>query len=636
MLLTDINTLTLAVVFIVVSVVVSIDVVGLTLSKADKFSSETTGGLIAWGIYNGAWHAVLLAAYIGVIHITIDLLFFQGLLDQLKTILLDIAKLLPRLKLDDAIKEFFEIVYVHLNVIIGVLAILIVWDIYSRKIVSQPASSEADEELPMLATLVFSVIELICHLFSHTRKFTADGISRFLHRNFQAALVAVDMLALAIILKSLGLIVRSPDIPPEKPVGDPWVIIGMVFVLVALFAYFSALYGGKKFKLLNAEKQDIAEQISIHELEMYFLKIGLRFLEPFFIFYFVMGLLTYLVYGEFDHSIGLLFGSALMVLALRYKHGYRKIVESCWENDAASTKNDGTPVKREDAPGDAGRELTPKFGIVLNISVVLLKASLVVIFGLVVALFLIALIWASGYLHPTTNKITSLDALVLFATAIGVTILLPIVEIVSFVKHVIDNYKWKKDLDAFLGKVAVAFKRAFRDIVSSTSPTSPPESTSDMVSKPKNIEIKKSSASQRLFSLFCANASPTLLAGFALLIAISVPAFNGMLECAEMRRVEACMGGCFQWQNCPLFLHYSFGNLKHALTNPQFHGLQLSGVLLISGFILLVANQMEKAGKKIGNTTRASASFNAFFGLILLLLSWAADWALSEFSPVTG
>lgn len=118
-----------------------------------------------------------------------------------------------------------ESLTIHAPVVLGILALCILWTTYSDKIVSVPSTGTLAGLSP-LPRLIFNGLDLLFRLVPRA-KLSEATLARLVYWQAQAALVAIDMLALATLLKSMQLL-------------DQWnvslVVCGIVFVCVGAMA----------------------------------------------------------------------------------------------------------------------------------------------------------------------------------------------------------------------------------------------------------------------------------------------------------------------------------------------------------------------------------------------------------------
>ena len=301
------------VLFVVIGIIVSMDVAGLTISKTEQFV-EKPKSIWLWCVSNALWHTGLLALYLlvinGIIKISPEYLRF---VDNALQFLWQQLQFLPN-GLLQAIQYNINGIKLHLNVVLGVVALAVVWQIYSKKIIETPSEGEVSD-LRGLARFSFNLIDLVARSLGLQRA-KPKRLREFLHNQAQAALVAVDMLALAILLKSTNAI---------QGVSEGCLVVVIVFIVVLFITHMVATSAIKQFsqmKLFGPESQR-------HRVRaMYWLRITLRLGEPFLIFYFVLQLVSLLLLGEQSQGVSLFFGAGVLVWALIDKYSLATIAES--------------------------------------------------------------------------------------------------------------------------------------------------------------------------------------------------------------------------------------------------------------------------------------------------------------------
>jgi hypothetical protein len=339
--------------FALVGIIVSMDVAGLTISKTEQFAVGSQS-LDWWSLSNACWHSGLLAVYLlvinGVLRISPEYLAY---IEALAAKLWQIADFLPQTLLatlritNDAIRQ-------HLTLMLGVLALVIVWKTYSAKIISEPSEGEV-ADLPPLARAAFNVLEFFVRAIGFRRVGEAR-LTQFLHNQAQAALVAVDMLALAILLKSTGAI---------RGFNEGVIVVLVVFVIVLLMTRLTAKYALQKFNSLRSEGG--ALRLS-RVRALHWLRITLRLGEPFLIFYFVLQLVALLLLEEQVHGVSLFFGAGLLVWALVDKYSLAEIVRRTLSNARPSSVEQ--PVRpMSSVLADMGRLLGMVFLVILLIPI---------------------------------------------------------------------------------------------------------------------------------------------------------------------------------------------------------------------------------------------------------------------------
>ncbi len=341
------------IVFLAIGAIVSLDVAGLTLSKIGTFAEEGRS-IPLWALTNAVWHAGLLFVYILVIAgiFKFSFAFFAGF----EAFLLLIIEQVDFLKVDlrDYVQSLFALIREHARLILGMISLYIVWWTYSEKIVGVPTLGRS-EELSTFPRTIYDLLE-IC-----VRFLPVPGRKRFNPRIFlrwqaQAALVAVDMLALAALMKAMGYLETT-----GRQVG----LVVLVFALVFAITLAIGFWGRRKYfelqtSLKRARKAAAAQpgaapspaedaenaRDEARQRLWDWLIISLRLLEPWMIFYFALELMSFLIIGERVHSLGFLLGSTLLLLGLIKKHSLLTIVQRCFAQDEIEAGlGEGEPLR---------------------------------------------------------------------------------------------------------------------------------------------------------------------------------------------------------------------------------------------------------------------------------------------------
>lgn len=347
--------------FILVGLVVSMDVSGLTLSRAE----DLRDGQISvnwWGIYHSFWHAALLATYLTVIHAGIQIS------PEIKKFLLNLVEALRiNLRLEEeyarCLALLIDAVHRHLKLLLGLVALIIVWRTYSAKIADDPSEAKT-ARLPPLAQLVFNIVELVRRFFS-TRQTDPRRLQAWLITQAQAALVAVDMLALAILLKALGMIENTSDIA---------LVLLIILSTVFLCARGMAKYSVAAYMELSTKRRRYRART------VTWIRVTLRLAEPLLIFYFALQLVVLLLQGNSESGASLFAGALLLLCALVRQYGLTEIVRL-----ASVTK----PPQTIGANNSAA--LRPISRIILEI-LKTLAIGLLIFLGIIVFLIVFALI----------------------------------------------------------------------------------------------------------------------------------------------------------------------------------------------------------------------------------------------------
>lgn len=295
--------------FVIAGAVVSLDVSGLTLSKS-RYFHDHPDEIRAWWLSNSIWHAGLLLIYIAVISGVFGFFpeFLLGIADLVREIL-------ARLRIDLEFTEYFSAVaqsiVVHAPVLLGIFALCILWSTYSDKIVSVPSSGSIGSLSPV-ARLAFNIGDLCIRLLLK-KKLTESRLVRLVYWQAQAALVAVDMLALAALLKSMQVL-------------NAWnaslLVCAIVFIVVGLLTAAAGNYGRTAYARMNSSPESQWRRKSQD-----WILVSIRLGEPFLIFYFAIQLVAFLIFGRQIHSVSFFLASALLVAALVSRHSLPLVIE---------------------------------------------------------------------------------------------------------------------------------------------------------------------------------------------------------------------------------------------------------------------------------------------------------------------
>jgi hypothetical protein len=218
------------------------DVAGLTLSKTELFCRKQDSPL-GWSFTNANWHAGMLVFYVlivnGILAVSPEWVAIIG--DVARNIWYYIA-ILP----DELLAAFIvmiDSISDHVRLILGVFALVIVWRTYATKIISRPEHAEINR-LPVLSRMLFNILDIFARAI--TRKHLNNSrFARFLSNQAQAVLVAVDMLALAILLKSIRYL--------EEPINVA-LAAGIIWLVVFMMTWGTANFGMYHLKELNAAR----------------------------------------------------------------------------------------------------------------------------------------------------------------------------------------------------------------------------------------------------------------------------------------------------------------------------------------------------------------------------------------------
>lgn len=272
--------------FVLIGVIVSLDVAGLTATKASTYVGSDASRFW-WAWRNAFWHALMLAGY-GLAAVGFFDWFIQGALRWL-------VENLPSFNVADWIVSFFVELRMHFAVIFALLAIFVVWNIYSDKILENPLNAERESRGD------------VSHL-DWQRRFIYWILTRlrfsqnFIARQMESAAVAIDMLALAFLLKALGQFQENPVIVFE--------ISLVIFVTVFITVFMIAKILQSKF----SEVLILGDQNGLDSVNRILLII--RLTEPLLIFYFVCELLCFVVWNRMSSSALFFIAAAILTYAL--------------------------------------------------------------------------------------------------------------------------------------------------------------------------------------------------------------------------------------------------------------------------------------------------------------------------------
>lgn len=303
--------------FLTVGVIASMDVVGLTISKLPEFRADVSR-IRSWALSNALWHAGLLLVYIVFISSLFDF-FFVEWMSVLMGIIQKFGDWLawfPALR--QSLGLIREAIVEHSRFILGLVALVIVWKTYSEKIVSEPETAFV-RRLPPLARTVFNILELLVFA-SRNPRYSRTRTIGFLQTQAQAALVAVDMLALAVLLNGLHLLKAIYDSKQQTFSTE-----GLVSAMLCVICVFVAVYATTFLVAKHATKS--FEQAARSASSRDWIRVTLRIGEPLLIFFFVLQLVAWLIFGKRVQSVSLLFGAGLLVLALVHRHSLQKVVQ---------------------------------------------------------------------------------------------------------------------------------------------------------------------------------------------------------------------------------------------------------------------------------------------------------------------
>ena len=282
-------------IYFVISVIVSIDVFALTVAIA-KSNFRSKSQCNQWCRLNGFFHSFLLLFYLLIFTVFVEL--GPSLLIWISDIILILG--IPFL---DIVAGFFRAFSQHFQTLFGIGALVWVWIAYKEKIIEEPQMSQRGDigkKSNMLFSPIFAIVKLFRVVDVKDRSIDAELWS------VQAFIVAVDMLALAALVKSM-------------PIVDSWVkifvFVIIVFVVVYWLARLAAYLSGVWFS---------GDGLSANSVTS--IKVILRMLEPLLIFYFAVELMVFIINGQNISSPVYFVASGLLVGGIIAHHGFNRIV----------------------------------------------------------------------------------------------------------------------------------------------------------------------------------------------------------------------------------------------------------------------------------------------------------------------
>jgi len=270
-----------------IGVIVSLDVAGLTASKAATYVGSVKSQFW-WAGRNAFWHAAMLAGY-GLAAVGFFDWIVKGGLEWLIANLryFDFALWLVPLLVE---------IRMHFGVMFALLAIFVVWNIYRKKILENPLVAEREAHGD---TSHLDWQRRLIHWALAKLRIFSPG---FIARQMESVAVAVDMLALAFLLKALDQFRESSFVVLQISL----VIFATVFVTVLLVAF---ILRTKFTEVLKSEEIDGKRSINR-------VLLLIRILEPLLIFYFVCELLCFVVWGRMSSSSLFFIAAGVLTYAL--------------------------------------------------------------------------------------------------------------------------------------------------------------------------------------------------------------------------------------------------------------------------------------------------------------------------------
>jgi hypothetical protein len=278
--------------FAAIGGIVSLDVAGLTAVKPETYLGSDRD-VVRWSLRNGFWHAFMLLVY-GLLAVGLFDFAIPAFLRELIAWLQEVEA--PQWMLALAIETRG-----HFPVFFAIATIAIVWDAYRRKICENPLAEDADQELEWQRRWLRG-------LMLRLRLPAA-----FVKTQLQSVAVAMDMLALAFLLKSLNLFRMDWTRVLSISVVILVAVTAVTWVTAKVFrGQFTALIEGKG---ASTERRKAIRQVLI----------SIRLTEPLLIFYFISELVSYLIWHRMASSSLFFLGSALLVFSLVKCVGFRRI-----------------------------------------------------------------------------------------------------------------------------------------------------------------------------------------------------------------------------------------------------------------------------------------------------------------------
>ena len=251
----------------------------------------TLGATARWSFRNAFWHSALLFGY-AIFAIGIIDLSFLPLLDWLASF---------EFKWPLAKSIIIELKN-HFPVIFSVFVIAMVWKSYKHKLVENPLDPDNDVDIQR------SIIQRLLKLIG----LSPEAISR----NMQAVAVAVDMLALAFLLKALN---------KFTGIGVIVSISLIIFVTVFLLVLMVSIYAQRAFSnvVVNKSSELNEKRKQIRQILFIF-----RIMEPTLIFFFICELISFVVWGRMHSSSLFFLGAGGLTFALVKTVGIDKLVKT--------------------------------------------------------------------------------------------------------------------------------------------------------------------------------------------------------------------------------------------------------------------------------------------------------------------
>ncbi len=282
--------------FFLIGAVVSLDVAGLTAVKLQTYTG-TARQIYIWAAQNAFWHAILLLVY-GSLTIAIADWALPNIFRDLVDWLRDIdAPLLIR----NIVAEIGN----HVFVGFAIVTITLVWRAYVGKVVENPFEVPTEKEGPQRRFVRWLL--------------TGLGLNRdALGRQLQSMAVAMDMLALAFLMRSLEMFGAPSHVESFARVASiSTIIFASVFGVTVTTAW---VFRRQFSKLVTDARQTPDDEMTLAQVIFV-----IRLVEPLLIFYFLCEMISYTVWRHISSSSVLFIGAALLVFALTKAAGLKNI-----------------------------------------------------------------------------------------------------------------------------------------------------------------------------------------------------------------------------------------------------------------------------------------------------------------------
>ena len=313
---------------VIIGLAVSLDVVALTFCSP-QIVFGTNRQRVSWSVLNGLWHAGLLLCYLLFIDfLAVGLQLFGFWLN------LELPDFLSFFR--PAYEWFTDRFRSHIILYASTIGMAFVWYQYSYKVVSTPTDPSFDD-VPRYLRWIFRVLGLVYPLVPKILR--SSSRERFVRLNLACCLVAVDMLALAAVIKSGEKALQFPDGISKIESTFASVIdkisasldLDFMFrtaevtlltlLIVSVTCYVGTIAARTFWSRIEDDGAGEAETAMIIVLAM-------KIFEPLVIFYFIIHGTAFIATGVPIHNPAFVLGSALLVAALIQYVGFAEIVKS--------------------------------------------------------------------------------------------------------------------------------------------------------------------------------------------------------------------------------------------------------------------------------------------------------------------